>query len=217
MPALRRRRIDLDALWGVATSLPVATIDGLTWASAATDRSRRRTLTAAGPALATLRALRLSGSVAVRELPVEPAAPAPSVIDAAVELVVELGGGQVLHVLPHRAGGSAAVFFAATPQRCWVIDLDDLPGAATTMLTMTAEQVGDATWASGHGVPASSVRLVPAGDSQWQLGVVLEDGFLVAEPNGALVRTTADVVLPREVLARTATDLTRDAASLLAA
>lgn len=217
MPALLRRRIDLDALWGVATSLPVATIDGLTWASAGTDRARRRTLVAAGPALATLRALRLTGAVAVRELPVEPAAPAPAIIDAAIELVVELGGGQVLHVLPHRAGGSAAVFFAATPRRCWVIDLDDVADAATTLLTMTAEQVGDAAWAAGHGVPASSVRLVPTGRSQWQLGVVLADGYLVAEPNGALVRGTADVLPPRELLARTATDLTRDAATLLAA
>lgn len=216
-------RIDLDALRGVGTSLPVVTVDGLD--AVTTDRAQRRTMLAAGEVLGALRSLSVSGQAHLRALGPLPADPAP-VIDTAVQVRVDLGDGDALLVFPHRAGGTAAVAFEETPHRCWVIDLDDLAAAATTLLTMTAERLGDAAWATRHGIPATAVRLVPGVDSQWQLAVVDGDRLVVAEPNGTLVRASvrgarlspADVQVPsEEALARTAADLTREAAMLLAA
>lgn len=223
MPArLLTRRSDLDSLWGRGTSLPVETIDGDTWTSASTARDRRRTLRGAAEVLRALRALRVSGTVHLTTVRDEPAVE-PSMIDAAVGLTVELSAGPVLHLFPHRAGGTAAVFFAATPRRCWVLDLDDLAGSATTLLTMTSEQLGDATWATAHGVSARAVRMVPGDAGTWRLGVITADGFLVAEPDGSVVRSTIGggaAVAEHDAgrsLARTAGELTRESASLLAA
>lgn len=217
------RRIDLDALWGVATTAPVTSIDGDVWASAAVDRGRRRTLVGAGAALRLLRVLRVRGTVQVHAVPAERHAPEPTLMDAAVELRVELEDGAVLHVLPHRAGGTAAVFFADTPSRCWVIDLDDVASAATTLLTVTAERLGDAAWAAAHDLDASAVHMVPARHTQWRLSVVTDGGVVTAEPNGTVVDDArrgpagAVQVASTATLARAAADLTRDAAALLAA
>lgn len=223
VPALMIRRRDLDTLWGLATTLPVDTIDGDSWAAAHTDRHRRRTLRAAGEALATLRALRVTGRAHLRTLPDE--APGSYDVDAEIEIAVELTGGLVLHVQPHAAGGTAAAFFRATPGRFWTLELDDLSSAATTLLTMTAERVGDTAWAASHGVVAQSVRMVLAGDSRWQLGLLTDGTYVVAEPDGSLVEASnrraagaRSTVLPSaQTLAQTAADLTRDAASLLTA
>ena len=228
MRAFTLRRPDLDTLWGLGTSLPIATIDGAGWTAAYTDRARRRALVASGEALAALRALRVTGQAHVRTLPVEPTAPEPLVVDADVEIQVELADGLVLHVQPHSGGGTAAVFFGTTSQRCWVIDYDDLPSAATTLLTMTAERLGDTAWAARHGVAARSVRMVPARGGQWQLGFLTDGSYVVAEPNGSVVRATGrragsvaelpgGQVPSRQTLAQTAADLTRDAASALMA
>lgn len=206
-------------LRGIGTPLPIATINGIDAAIAVESRGQRRTLAAAAESLAVLRELRIKGHVHVRDLPVEPAAPEPSIVDAAIEVRVELASGLTLVVMPHVAGAAAAVFFAVTPHRCWVIELDDLASTATTLLTMTAERIGDTAWAARHGLRAAAVRLLVSGDSRWQLEVAGEDGYVVAEPNGSVVRITGrgvDVVGPQE-LARTAADLTRDAASLLLA
>jgi hypothetical protein len=221
-------RTDLDTLWGLGTTLPVATFDGAGRPTAATERARRRALAASGEALTALRALRITGQAHVRTLRVEPTESESLVVDADVEIQVELADGLVLHVQPHRAGGTAAVFFSATSQRCWVIEYDDLPTAATTLLTMTAERLGDTAWAARHGVAATSVRMVPARDGQWQLGLQTDGSYVVAEPNGSVVRAIgrragAVVDLPseqvpsRQTLAQTAADLTRDAASALMA
>ncbi|MCV2393641.1 hypothetical protein OEB99_04910 [Actinotalea sp. M2MS4P-6] len=226
MPARARlfgRSTDFDTLWGVSTQLPVATINGAGWATAATDRAQRRVLVAAGEALATLRSLKVAGTAHLWTLPVERTAPEPTIIDTALDIRVELAGDLVLHVMPHRAGGTAAVFFDATPQRCWVIELDDLAAAATTLLTMTAERVGSAAWAAEHGVPATSARLVPTADGQWRLGLATDAGFVMSEPNGTLVDEGRPVALTsastpsQDDLAQVATDLTWDAASLLVA
>lgn len=217
------RRIDLDALWGVSSTLPVATINGDGWPSAHTDRSQRRTLAAAGEALATLRALKIAGQAHVNALSVEANGPEPTIIDAVVDIRVDLVGDLVLHVMPHHAGGTAAAFFEGTPQRCWVIDLDDTSAAATTLLAMTAERVGNAAWAAEHGVKARAVRLLPTAGTQWQLGLQTDNGYVVSEPNGELVAQPAGRSArrggapTRAALARTAADLTRDAAALLAA
>lgn len=223
MHALTTRRTELDTLWGLATTLPVLSIDGDSWAAAYTDRNRRRTLAAAGEALAALRALRVTGQARVRTVRAEVPS-APSVVDSVVEIQVALAGGLVLHVQPHAAGGSAAVFYQATPERCWVIDLDDLSAAATILLTMTAERVGDTAWAARHGVAARSVRMVLAGDSRWHLGVLTEGAYVVADPDGSVLEATGQgtdapsaVVPSSQALAKAAADLTRDAASLLTA
>lgn len=217
------RRTDLDTLRGRETTLPVVSIDGDGSASAYTDRNGRRALAAAGEALAALRALRVAGQARVRTLPAE-LPPAPSIVDAVVEIQVALAGGLVLHVQPHAAGGNAAVFYQATPERCWVIDLDDLPSAATTLLTMTAERVGDTAWAERHGVAARSVRMVLAGDSRWRLGLLTDGAYVVADPDGSVLEATGrgagapSAALPSsDTLAKAAADLTRDAASLLTA
>ncbi len=188
MRAFTLRRSDLDTLWGLGTTLPVATIDGAGWATASTDRARRRALAASGEALAALRALRITGQAHVRTLPVEPTAPEPLIVDADVEIQVELADGLVLHVQPHHSGGTAAVFLGATSQRCWVIEYDDLATAATTLLTMTAERLGNTAWAARHGVAATSVRMVPARGGQWQLGLLTAGSYVVAEPNGSVVK-----------------------------
>lgn len=222
------RRFDLDTLWGLHTTLPVATIDGAGWATAGTDRARRHTLAAAGEALVALRALRITGSADVVTLPVEPTATESSIADADVEIQVELADGLFLHVQPQTAGRTAMVFFRDSPRRCWAIELDDLPSAATTLLTMTAERVGDSAWAAQHGVAATSVCMVPADDGHWQLGILTDAGYVVAETNGSVVGTTGRrsgvvVEVPRselpsaQTLARTAADLTRDAALVLTA
>ncbi len=223
------RQIDLDALTGAATTLPVLTINGSDRSTAATDRAQRRTLAAAGEALATLRELRIAGRAHVRALPAEPHAPEPSLIDAVIEIRVELTGGPELLVLPHRAGGTAAVCFSATSRRTWVIDLDDPASAATTMLALTTELVGDTAWAAEHGVAASSLQLVPGADTRWRLGLVTDGGYVLAEPNGAVVdargRDTHDRLVPLssaqqpsgQALASAAAALTRDAAALLTA
>ncbi len=125
MHALTTRRTELDTLRGVGTTLTVVAIDGDDWATAHTDRRHRRTLAAAAETLVALRALRIAGQARIRTLPAE-LPPAPSIVDAVVEIQVALAGGLVLHVQPHAAGSSAAVFYQATPERCWVIDLDDL-------------------------------------------------------------------------------------------
>jgi hypothetical protein len=220
--AFTTRRTELDALRGAGTTLPVLTIDGDDWATAHTDRSHRRALAAAGETLTALRALRVAGQARIRTLPAE-VAPAPTVVDAVVEIQVALAGGLVLHVHPHADGGSAAVFYQATPDRCWVIDLDDLSSAATTLLTMTAERVGDTAWAARHGVAATSVRMVLAGDSRWQLGVLNDGAYVLAEPDGSVVEASSrrgapsSVVPSTQTLARTAADLAHDAAALLTA
>ncbi|MCB2176768.1 MAG: hypothetical protein KQH57_13225 [Actinomycetales bacterium] len=223
MHAFTNRRTELDALRGAGTTLPVLTIDGDDWATAHTDRAHRRALAAAGETLTALRALRIAGHARIRTLPAE-RPPAPSVVDAVVEIQVALAGGLVLHVQPHASGGSAAVFYQATPERCWVIDLDDLSSAATTLLTMTAERVGDSAWAARHGVAAQSVRMVLAGDSTWHLGLLTDGAYVVADPDGSVLEATGrgagtpSVVVPSsQTLARAAGDLTRDAASLLTA
>ena len=223
MHAFTTRRTELDALRGVGTTLTVVAIDGDDWVTAHTDRGHRRTLAEAAETLAALRALRVTGQARIRTLPAE-LPPAPSIVDAVVEIQVALAGGLVLHVQPHAAGGSAAVFYQATPERCWVIDLDDLASAATTLLTMTAERVGDTAWAERHGVAARSVRMVLAGDSRWHLGLLTDGAYVLAEPDGSVVEATGrgagapSVVVPSsQTLAKAAADLTRDAASLLTA
>lgn len=222
------RRLDLDTLWGQRTTLPVATIDGAGWATAGTDRARRNTLVAAGEALVALRTLRIAGRADVETLPVEPTGTESSIADADVEIQVELADGLFLHVQPESAGRTAMVFFRDTPWRCWAIELDDLPSAATTLLTMTAERVGDSAWAAQHGVTATSVCMVPADDGHLQLGILTDGAYVVAETNGSVVgmtgrRSGVVVKIPSselpsaQTLAQTAADLTRDAALILTA
>jgi len=223
------RQIDLDALWGTASTLPVVTINGIDRAIAATDRAQRRTLASAAGTLASLRDLRVAGRAHVRVLPIELHASEPTIIDAEIEIRVVLTSGLELLVLPHRAGGTAAVCFATTSRRAWVIDLDDTASAATTMLAMTTELVGDSAWVAEHGVDARSARLVPGVDTQWQLGLVTDGGYVLSEPNGAvvdargrnaegrLVRLASAEAPSEPALARTASALTRDAAALLTA
>ena len=133
MPALSSLfapRIDLDALRGVGTSLPVVTVNGLD--AVTVDRGQRRTLADSGAVLGVLRALAISGEAHVRALAPVPADLAP-IVDTVIQVRVDLGDGEALLVFPHRAGGTAAVAFEATPHRCWVIDLDDPSSAATTL------------------------------------------------------------------------------------
>ncbi|WP_372594024.1 hypothetical protein [Actinotalea sp.] len=223
------RRIDLDALCGTDTTLPVVTINGADRATAATSRDQRRTLSAAAGALATLRDLRVAGQAHVRVLPDEPYAPEPAIVDAVIEIRIVLASGLELTVLPHRAGGTAAVAFSAVTQRPWVIDLDDQASAATTMLALTTEVLGDAEWAADHGVHARSARLVPNVETQWRLGLVTDGGYVLSEPNGAvvvargrdaegrLVPLTGPEAPSAPDLAQAAAALTRDAAALLMA
>ena len=223
------RQIDLDALCGTGTTLPVVTINGLAADTAANDRAQRRTLAAAASTLATLRGLRIAGEAHIRVLPYEQEAPEPTIVDAEIEIRVVLAGGHELLVLPHRAGGTAAVTFAAVSQRPWVIDLDDQASAATTMLALTTEVLGDAEWTVEHGVRALSARLVPNVETQWRLGLVTEGGYVLSEPNGEVVaargRNAEGRLVPLSAaeapsgsdLAHAAAALTRDAAALLTA
>lgn len=223
------RQIDLDALWGTASTLPVLTIDGADRATAATDRAQRRTLVAAGGTLATLRDLRVAGQAHVRMLPVGPVAPEPAIVDAVIEIRIVLTSGLELLVLPHRSGGLAAVSVSTSAGRTWVIDLDHLASAATTMLALTAEHLGDSAWAAEQGLDARSARLVPDTDTRWRLGLTTGGGYVLSDPNGAVVALRGRDAGGRSVplssaeapseptLARVAAALTRDAAALLMA